>query len=72
MCEECRHSPCISRCPNFVQVPLCYCDQCGEGICSGDYFYRINIEGYPVQNLCDSCIDEFGLYAETEDEDDDY
>lgn len=70
MCEECRHSPCVSRCPNFVPVPLLYCDECGEGICSGERYYKIQLEGQQTQNLCESCIDDFATYAE--DEDDDY
>ena len=67
MCEECRHYPCISSCPNFEAEALYYCDNCGGEIYSGEHYYRITIEGYPTQNLCEECVDSFGEYAESEE-----
>lgn len=67
MCEECRHWPCVSSCPNFVAEPVCYCDNCGGEIYSGEHYYRITIEGYPTQNLCEECVDSFGEYADSEE-----
>lgn len=33
MCDICRQTPCISKCPNYVPLKAqCYCDKCGEGI----------------------------------------
>ena len=68
MCDLCGHNPCISRCPNFEEEAICYCDNCGCGIFSGEHYYRIAIEGYPTQNLCEECVDNFGEYAENEEE----
>ena len=66
MCDLCGHYPCISRCPNYSEDPLYTCDNCGGEIYSGEHFYKIAIEGYPTQILCEDCIDSFGEYAEEE------
>lgn len=66
MCEECRHYPCISRCPNFEEDPVCYCSECGEGIFNGDIYYKI-----ADMMLCEDCINDCKTYAEFEEPDPD-
>lgn len=62
MCDECRHSPCITRCPNYEEKPLFYCDRCGEGIFNGEIYYKI-----ADMMLCEDCISDSKTYAEWDD-----
>lgn len=66
MCEECRHYPCISNCPNHVEEPVCSCDICGEDIFQGQLYYEID-----SQNICEECIENGKRYAEHEEPDTD-
>lgn len=50
MCEECRHYPCISSCPNAPEPePVYICDECDEGIYPGETVYEI--DGKYLQKL---------------------
>lgn len=63
MCEECRHHPCISACPNY-EPPVAYkCDCCGGNIYAGDTVYIINDNHY-----CEYCC--YQAEAEVEEYDD--
>lgn len=43
MCDICKQTPCIGRCPNAPDAPVVYtCDICGESIFAGDYFYEMD------------------------------
>lgn len=68
MCSDCGHFPCVSRCPNYEEKPLFYCDRCGEGIFDGDKFYQIDgIIDVKTLLICEDCMSDFGKYAEHED-----
>lgn len=54
MCEICRSTPCLSRCPNAAEpVPVYECSRCGYGIFEGDKYYD-SPEGY----ICEDCIED--------------
>lgn len=73
MCEECRHYPCLSNCPNYEPLVLAVCDSCGGEIYAGEHYFEIPLEGYPTFNICEDCMDDFGKYAEVDEPDpDDY
>lgn len=43
MCEICRTSPCVSRCPNYVpRKTRTYCAVCGDGIYGGEEYIENN------------------------------
>lgn len=64
MCEECRHHPCISSCPNAPEPePVYICDECDEGIYPGETVYEIGGKYY-----CETCIDNAGYIAEAPEE----
>lgn len=64
MCEECRHYPCISSCPNAPEPePVYICDNCDEGIYAGETVYEIDGKYY-----CETCIDNAGYIAEEPEE----
>ena len=71
MCELCQHHPCITRCPNYEEKPVCCCDICGEDIFAGDVYYEIKVEGFVTQNICEDCIEDSKCYAEHEEPDPD-
>lgn len=53
MCEECRRSPCHPSCPNAdEEMPVYYCDSCGEGIYDGEEYYPL-FDGH----YCVDCIE---------------
>lgn len=66
MCDECKHYPCVSNCPNFEPTALAVCDACGCDIYAGEHYFEIPIEGYPTFMICDEYNDGFGKYAERE------
>lgn len=54
MCEICRSSPCLSRCPNAADpTPVTHCHRCGEPIIPGDEYGVIDGLDY-----CEDCIDD--------------
>ena len=60
MCEECRHYPCISSCPNAPEPePVYTCAHCDDAIYAGEYVYEIDGKFY-----CETCIDNAGFTAE--------
>lgn len=60
MCEECRHYPCLSACPNAPEPELvCFCDECEEGIFAGETLYEVGGHKY-----CENCIDNARYIAE--------
>lgn len=64
MCEECRHYPCISSCPNAPEPePVYICDNCDEGIYPGETVYEIGGHKY-----CEDCIDNARFIAEEPEE----
>ena len=64
MCEECRHYPCLSACPNAPEPePVYICDNCEEGIYPGETVYEIGGHKY-----CETCIDNAGFIAEEPEE----
>ena len=64
MCEECRHYPCISSCPNAPEPePVYICDECEEGIFAGELVYEIGGHKY-----CETCIDNASYTAEYPEE----
>lgn len=53
MCEICRSSPCLTRCPNAPEPKAVYvCHYCKEGILPGDSF--VDIDG---DRVCGECLD---------------
>ena len=53
MCQVCRHSPCLSGCPNAPDPPtVTKCRKCGESITPGYEYARIDGLDY-----CEECID---------------
>lgn len=68
MCEECRHHPCVSGCPNY-DPPIVYeCDGCGEAIYVGDTVYVVNLDR--EYHFCDCCTCQ--TEAEVPEPDEDY
>lgn len=64
MCEECRHTPCLSSCPNAPEPePVYTCDNCDEAIYAGEYVYEIGGKHY-----CEKCIDNAGFTADYPEE----
>ena len=64
MCEDCRHYPCISSCPNAPEPePVYTCAHCDDAIYAGEYVYEIDGKYY-----CETCIDNAGFTAEYPDE----
>lgn len=64
MCEECRHYPCLSACPNAPEAePVYICDECDEGIYPGETVYEIGGHKY-----CEDCIDNARYIAEEPEE----
>lgn len=60
MCQECRHNPCLSNCPNAPEPePVYICDCCEDGIYAGEVVYEINGLHY-----CENCIDNMRYVAE--------
>ncbi len=58
-CVECQLTVCPKNCPNFLDRPKVYeCLECGENICEGDEYFKINEENY-----CKECIEEMRCYA---------
>lgn len=69
MCEDCRHYPCITECPNYEENPVFTCDCCGNEIFDGEKYYLLDdIPDVKTLILCKECIDGFGRYAESEKE----
>ena len=67
MCEECRHTPCLSSCPNAPEPePVYTCAHCDDAIYAGEYVYEIDGKYY-----CETCIDNAGFTAEEPEEYDD-
>ena len=57
MCEICKHSPCVSGCPNYSPEKTSQkCDLCGEYICVGEE-YVDNFEGDLAHFECLGCSD---------------
>jgi len=69
MCELCRHTPCLTNCPNYVPPVVCLCWKCGEEIYEGDTIYEINEEIW-CENCVDDCRSEAELYIPEPDYDD--
>ena len=61
MCDICLQFPCLTRCPNYEPRVIHKCHNCGEDICEGNYFYRI--DGDP---WCTDCIEDCREVAEEE------
>ena len=54
MCQECRCSPCLSRCPNAPEPKAIYdCGHCHEGIAEGDRCAEIKSKHYHLECLYD-------------------
>ena len=50
MCNDCRQYPCHPRCPNYEEVSINTCYECGQGLYEGDTGYYIDGEYY-----CEDC-----------------
>lgn len=47
MCSVCHHSPCDSRCPNYIPPKAThYCSICGEGIYEGEEYIENDAGDY--------------------------
>lgn len=67
MCEECRHYPCRSDCPNY-EPPVAYkCDGCGDDIHVGDTVYIVNLD--KEYRYCEYCAYQTEAEAPELDED---
>lgn len=49
MCDVCRCSPCLTRCPNASDNPVLWCSVCGEGVNEGEEYWDLD---NPVCTLC--------------------
>ena len=65
MCEECRHYPCISSCPNYEPAVAFKCDGCGGDIYIGDTMYVLGKDHY-----CEECC--YKTEAEIPEPDEDF
>lgn len=65
MCQECRHNPCVSACPNYEPTVAYYCDCCGGEIYVGDTVYVADSKYY-----CEDCC--YKTEAELPEPDDDF
>lgn len=51
MCEICRSSPCLTRCPNAPEPPTIYtCKYCGEPVIAGDEYMEIDGDYYHLED----------------------
>ncbi len=52
MCEICLQNPCHPRCSNAIDRIRGICDQCGEELYEGEYYYTDDMNGKYCSEDC--------------------
>lgn len=68
MCVDCG-LPCLGKACPYLNVPVYYCDRCGDEICGDVHFGTI--AGHEYDELCEDCFEmttEYDKMMEEEEE----
>lgn len=65
MCDICRKTPCVNRCPNAEPPVVFNCENCGNDISVGDEYIKV---GYKIYCM-DCCSTKTAEFDDIETED---